>query len=251
MLPFPLRPPATRSRLAGLLLATGVAIPACDDGGSTPVAPAPAPVPAPAPTPPPPPPAPETATYVFAQPQDRIGPRQPGTLPEGVSFSAELILAAHARDAGPFAVGETASDPMRELAETGSPQALIESGGDSFQVVADSLGGLLRIFLSPEPSIEMNLAQPCLSYAERIEPSPDWFIGFANVCATDEDGSWLDMIETQLLAYDAGTADGDDYADKAEGADSEPREPITLLDKPPHFVAPAVVQILSATRAEE
>ncbi len=246
---FPVRPPATLPLLAGLLLAAGVAITACDDGGSTPVAPAPAP--APAPTPPPPPPAPETATYVFAQPEDRIGPRQPGTLPEGVSFSAELILVAHAPDAGPFAVGETASDAMKELVETGSPEALIESGGDSFQVVADSLGALLRIFLSPEPSIEMNLAQPCLSYAERIEPSPDWFIGFANVCATDEDGQWLDMIETQLLAYDAGTAAGDDYVNKAEGADSEPREPITLLDKPPHFVAPAIVQVLTATRKAE
>ena len=248
---FPVRPPVTLLLLAGLLLAAGIAITACDDGGSTPVAPPPAPEPAPAPTPPPPPPEPETATYVFAQPDDRIGPRQPGTLPDGVSFSAELILVAHAPDAGPFTVGETASDAMKELAEAGSPQALIASGGDSFQVVADSLGGLLRLFLSPEPSIEMNLAQPCLSYAERIEPSPDWFIGFANVCATDADEQWLDMIETELLAYDAGTADGDDYEVKVEGSDTEPREPIALLDKPPHFVAPAIVQVLRATRAEE
>lgn len=224
----------------------------CDDGGSTPAAPAPAPTPAPAPPPAPPePPEPETVTYLFEQPDDRIGPRQPGTLPDGVSFASELILLAHARDAGPFSVGATASDEMKLLAETGSPETLIAGLDDSTEVIAGSLGELLRIFLSPEPAIDMHLDHPCLSYAERIEPSPDWFIGFANVCAADEDGKWLDTIQTQLLAYDAGTADGDDYAAKADGADTEPREAITLLDKPPHFVAPAIVQILSATRQEE
>ena len=187
-------------------------------------------------------------TYVFAQPDDRIGPRQPGTLPDGVSFASALILVAHARDAGPFSVGATASDEMKLLAETGSPEALIAGLDGATGVIAGSLGELLRIFLSPEPSIEMHLDRPCLSYVERIEPSPDWFIGFENVCATDEDGKWLDMIQTQLLAYDAGTAEGEDYAAKVDGADTEPREAITLLDKPPHFVAPAIVQVLTATR---
>ena len=257
MNPVPVPPTNGRPRrtlsLAAALLALGAAslLAGCGEDSSTPSAPAPPPAPAPEPAPPPPPPEPETVTYLFAQPEDRIGPRQPGTLPEGVSFSAQLILVAHARDAGPFAVGETASDGMKLLAETGSPAALIESGGDSFEVVADGLGRLLQIFLSPEPAIEMHLARPCLSYAERIEPSPDWFIGFDTVCATDENGVWLDMIATELLAYDAGTAEGSDYAAKVEGADTLPREPITLLDKPPHFIAPAIVQVLTATRRQE
>ena len=110
---------------------------------------------------------------------------------------------------------------------------------------------MLQIFLNPNHSVDMNIDKPCLSYAERIQPSPDWFIGFSNVCATDADGKWRDMVQTQLLAYDAGTADGDGYANKSEGADSEPRGPITLLNKPPHFVAPAIVQVLTATRKAE
>ena len=234
-------------RLTTLLVVAAVAasLAGCDGDSSSPAAPAPAPAPAP-------PPEPATASYMFAQPDDRIGPRQPGTLPEGVSFSFDLILVAHARGTEPFTPDGIASDGMKLLAETGNPEGLLaESEDNSSEVIAKSLAELLQIFLNPNHSVELNLDRPCLSYAERIEPSPDYFIGFSNVCATDANGKWRDTVQTELLAYDAGTADGDDYADKAEGADSEPREPITLLNKPPHFVAPAIVQVLTANRKAE
>ena len=82
-----------------------------------------------------------------------------------------------------------------------------------------------------------------------IAPSSDWFIGFTNICATDEEGNWVDEMIADLLAYDAGTAEGEDFQHKS--ADTEPREPIALLDRPPYFEAPAIVQVLSATRNAE
>ena len=74
---------------------------------------------------------------MFAPPDDRIGPRQPGTLPEGVSFSLELILVAHARDAAPFTPDEIASDGMKMLTETGNPEGLLaEAEENSSEVIA-------------------------------------------------------------------------------------------------------------------
>ena len=82
-----------------------------------------------------------------------------------------------------------------------------------------------------------------------IAPSPDWFIGFTNICATDEDGTWVDEISAELVAYDAGTAEGEDFQYKS--GDTDPREPIALLEAAPYFVPPAIVQVLSATRKAE
>ena len=64
-----------------------------------------------------------------------------------------------------------------------------------------------------------------------IAPSSDWFVGFSNICATDEDGAWLSEMKGALVAYDAGTATGDDFMPKS--ADTEPREPIAELDVAP------------------
>lgn len=246
--------PATSSCLlpiAAIFSAAALLLPGCGEDTPGPAVPAPAPAPAPTPPPPPPEPSePETAQYTFAMPEVRISPRVPGTLPEGVKFSDPLVFVAHARDAAPFDVDDTASDGLRLLAETGAPDALLgEAQAASMDIVAAHFGQLLQVFLSPDPSIELSLERPCLSYAQRIDPSSDWFIGFSNVCATDDEGRWMDAVSAELLAYDAGTATGEAFQEKS--GDTDPREPIALLDAEPYFVAPAVVQVLSATRKEE
>ena len=236
-----------RFAVLGLILgAAALLMPVCDDGGSSPAAPAPAPAPAP----PPEPPEPETAQYTFAIPEVRISPRIPGTLPQGVDFYPELVLVGHGRDEAPFALDETASDALKILAEQGGSDELADQAEAEGMVVhARSFAELLQVFLSPDPSIELDSDRPCLSYAQMIAPSPDWFIGFTTVCATDEDGNWLDEISAELVAYDAGTAEGEDFQYKS--GDTDPREPIALLDAAPYFVSPAVVQVLSATRKAE
>lgn len=240
------RPPWPVALLVALGASLGIA--GCGGDGGSPATPPPAPTPAP----PVPATEPETATFTFAEPEVRISPRIPGTLPEGVHFAPPIALVAHARDAAPFALGQVASDGLKVLAEAGaSDRFLAEAEAASSEVIAASFAELLLIFLSPDPSIEMRLERPCLSYAQMIAPTPDWFIGFSNICVTDEEGRWLDEIEAELLAYDAGTADGEDFAYKAEGEDTEPRTPVSLLDHPPWFTAPSVVQVLTVTRHAE
>ncbi len=232
-----------------LLAAAALSISACGEDRPAPVAPAPAPTPAPAPDPPPPP-EPETATYTFAQPVAQLGPRVPGSLPEGVDFAFPLAMIAHPRDAAPWTVGETASDALKLLAETGASAAFVaEAEAAGMKVIAANLGEFLQIFLSPDPSIEMDLERPCLTYAQQIAPSSDWFIGLSNACATDEEGRWLDEMGADVIAYDAGTAEGEDFMVKS--SDTDPREPIAVLDAPPYLAAPAVAYPLTATRQQE
>ena len=248
------RPAASLPRTLVLLVALALAslLIACGEDSSPPATPAPTPAPTPPPTPPPPPPEPDTATYTFGLPDVRISPRIPGSLPDGVGFAPVLALVAHGRDEAPFALGGIASDGLKTLAETGASDVfLAEAEAAGMEVIFASEGEMLAVFLSPDPSVELHLERPCLSYAQMIAPSPDWFIGFSNACATDENDAWADELSGELLAYDAGTAEGDDFQLKAEGADTDPREPIAHLDAPPFFNAPAVVQVLTATRKEE
>ena len=57
------------------------------------------------------------------------------------------------------------------------------------EVIFRSFGELIQRFLTPDPFDRIAPGRPCLTYAQKIAPSSDWFIGFSNVCATDEDGA--------------------------------------------------------------
>ena len=56
-------------------------------------------------------------------------------------------------------------------------------------------------------------------------------------------------MSVDVIAHDAGTADGEDFMVKS--IDTDPREPIAVLDAPPYLAAPAVAYPLTATRNEE
>ena len=249
----PLSPGTAAPRFAALLLVAAFAasLAGCGGDSSSPAAPAPAPAPTPTPPPPAPEPAePEKRSYTFALPDVRISPRIPGTLPEGVDFYPDLVMVAHARGEAPWALDAIASDGMKVLAEVGTSEDFAQEAEAAEMVVhARTFAELLQVFLSPDPSIELDSDRPCLSYAQMIAPSPDWFIGFTNICATDDEGNWLPQISAELIAYDAGTAEGEDFQYKS--GDTDPREPIALLDAAPYFVSPAVVQVLTATRKAE
>ena len=171
-------------------------------------------------------------------------------MPEGVDFAPFVAVVAHARDAAPWAPGETASDGLKVLAESGMSAALIaEAEAAGGKVIWAALGQMFAFLLDPNHGLELHIDRPCVSYAQQIVPSSDWFVGFSNICATDEDGAWLAEMTGALTAYDAGTATGEDFVPKSE--DTEPREPVAELDVAPYFVAPAVTMELVATRKEE
>ena len=62
-------------------------------------------------------------------------------------------------------------------------------------------------------------------------PSADWFISFANKCAVDEEGNWVDTLDIRAEVYDAGTAEGEPYMDATGPTD--PQAPIARVTIPP------------------
>ncbi len=229
-----------------LLMGSLLAFAACDDGDSTSPAPAPAPAPAPEPEPPP-----ETASYTWAVPEIRISPRVPGSLPDGVGTAPPLAMVAHSADLELFAEGAIASDGLKRLAEAGDSSVfLAEAEAMGAEVLFDHQDDLLAFVLTGGATTELHIDRPCVTYAQMFSPSPDWFFGAASLCFVDETGNWVEETMAELIAYDAGTREGTEFR-KGMDPDTEPREPISLLDVPPYFVPPAIVQILTLTRVAE
>ena len=253
-----------RSFLAVFAAALLIASCGGDSGGTTP---APAPAPAPAPTPPPPPPEPEPepevemATYIVnAIPQESYSSNPQfqafgfKPFPEGAGGVDAIALLAHPADMAPWEVGGVASEGLKMLAETGDSAALIGAGeAMGFTVVASSFndiaGLVLATILNPANTegITISKDQPCLSYAQRLDPSSDWFMGFAGVCAVDEDGNWIDDVALAALMYDAGTAEGEPYMNAT--APTDPQQPISKVELPPWDEN--AVTTITATRQQQ
>ena len=223
------------------------------DGGRTPtspLAPAPSP-PAPSPPPTPEPPDPGTATYDFVY-EPRISGNSVAIalgavpMPDGVDLSLSAALLAHPADEAPWEEGGFLSEEMRVLAETGNAMGLIEAAkARGHQVIATTSGEIGALLL--QPVLELTLENPCVSQANKIVPSPDWFIGFSNVCTVDEEGNWRDEVAFTLVAYDAGIAEGEDYVPNFTTVATDPPEPIAELDIEPFSPAGTPVAIITAT----
>ena len=67
---------------------------------------------------------------------------------------------------------------------------------------------------------------PFVSLVSMIAPSPDWFVGVADLSLHDGEG-WVDSVTVDLYAWDAGTDDGTVY--DAANAPSSPHVPIHPL----------------------
>ena len=225
------------------------------DSGSTPAAPAPAPAPAPTPPPAPTPepePEAEMRTYDITNFEPKystdplfllLGAR---FYPEGASADNRIAFVAHPRDTMIWEDGGMASEGLKMLAETGDPAALnAEAEAMDFTLMATTFDEIKAVLGTME--ITLSSDAPCLSYAQALKPNPDWFFGFARVCALDEDGNWVEEINLHVNMFDAGTADGEPYMD-ATGA-TDPQQPITRVEIAPWDESPVTI-IDAKLRAE-
>ena len=229
----------TRNIWMGIALPLGALLLAgCGgDSGTTPApapAPAPTPAPAPAPAPEPEPDEPEMRTYgISYAPLYSTNPLflQLGAqeYPEGASAENEIAFVAHPVDAVLWEEGGMASVGLEHLARDGHAHDLTDEAADmGFMVLAESFDEIIALLGAAE--ITLSSEFPCLSYAQKLTPSPDWFIGF-NACAVDADGNWVETLVVRAEMYDAGTRDGEPYME-ATGP-SDPQEPISRVMTPP------------------
>ena len=209
------------------------------------------------PTPPPPDPEPTTpdqpeeATYdipdeayrpfISANPLLQAVGATP--FPEGVDTSASLLMVEHPRDIPIWEEGGMASAGLKVLAETGDAEMAIAEAEEMGTVRWKNFQDVFNL-ITVTKEITLNYENPCITYAQAIVPSPDWFVGF-RVCAVDEEtGAWLEEVSLTAIAWDAGTDDGDEYM--AEDMPSDPQMPISPLDIAPFSPARTPVSTIRA-----
>jgi len=136
----------------------------------------------------------------------------PGAFPNPTS--APIVVATHNSQIILWENGQAASAGTEVIAETGNPTMFIAeadaaiAAGTAKEVVRGEGG-----FISPgeqSVTIEANSDFPQVTLLTMIAPSPDWFAG-AHVENLLSDGSFVDTLTVDVMAYDAGTDDGNTY----------------------------------------
>jgi hypothetical protein len=160
----------------------------------------------------------------------------PTDFPGGAHFSG-LIGATHSADLTIWENGGQASDGMEQMAETGAT-TLLSAEVQSFQDDGTAENLLAGGGVNPSPGsvmldFEITADFPLVTLVSMIAPSPDWFVGVSGLelCV---DGQWLDNLEVELFAYDAGTDSGATFT--ATNDDTNPKEPIVRIDGDPFLL---------------
>ena len=213
------------------LLAAALVLSACDGGpladpAEPPLDPPttdPAEPPADPPADPDPPTARAPAQYAVTLDATWSAATHPQDFPSNPHFS-RLTGAAHAEAVSLWAVGEVASDGVRQVAETGATAALRAEVEGAAALAAYAEGAPLGV--SPGTAamdLTVTDARPLATVVTMLAPSPDWFVGVSGLDLRDGDG-WAERVTVDLVAYDAGTDDGGSYT--AANAPAAPRAPI-------------------------
>ncbi|MEP1487729.1 MAG: spondin domain-containing protein [Algibacter sp.] len=146
-------------------------------------------------------------------------------LPSNAHWSP-LIGATHQTINTFFMMNGASSPGIESMAETGGTSIFkneVETNSDADQYISGSGLGTAKgsIVIS---NITVNDTHPFISLVSMIAPSPDWFIGVNSMNLRSGDSNindgWKSTFSVDLLPYDAGTEDGEEY--KGNNLDSNP-----------------------------
>ena len=157
----------------------------------------------------------------------------PTNFPGSAHFTA-LIGATHNDQVVFWMPGQNASAGIESTAETGSQSTLADevdaAKADGKAEFTLATSGNTSAAGTEELIFDINEAFPLVTLVSMVAPSPDWFIGVHDLSLFDDaTGEFKQMVEVQLRVYDAGTEDGDAFS--LSNADTQPKQPITLLSR--------------------
>ena len=146
-----------------------------------------------------------------------------------------------------FRDGHTASSGLELMAENGRGSVLMAEFAE-----AARRGRVGTVFEGPNLAVSPGVVSttfaatsehPLLSFVTMIAPSPDWFIGGADLPLL-VDGTWIDAIELELWAWDSGTDSGLSY--DSPNAETQPQQSVRLLATPHVLTAGRLVSFGTA-----
>jgi hypothetical protein len=186
------------------------------------------------------PPSDSVASYTVTFTSTWSAATHPTEFPAGAHFSG-LIGATHDDRVRFWREGELASPGIQAMAELGSKSPL------SDEIAAAQTAGTAQNELSgegirPSPGqvaldFDISVTHPLVTLVSMIAPSPDWFVGVADL-SLRRNGAWVDSMSVVLYGWDAGTDVGTTYT--AANAAAMPHVPITPLVDGPFNVGGAV-----------
>ena len=153
------------------------------------------------------------------------------TLPTDTTFGS-VAFATHDGTVSYFNTGEAASAGLKAFAETGSTELLVEEFAartNDANVYPDMTEGTFPQGATVAQKFESHRAsrgQDHLTFVASLSESPDWFVGARNIDLRPG-GVWIEELEVDLFAWDAGTDSGTDW-DSADSA-TDPPANITSL----------------------
>ncbi len=156
-----------------------------------------------------------------------------GSLPSNAHFT-ELVGATHNNNITLLSIGETASDGIEQVAETGAfsilesdvTSAINANMADQF-IEGDNLffNGPGRTITISDLTVSKDF--PLLTLVSMLAPSPDWIVAVNGISFLDPLGDWIPETTLDLFAYDAGTEEGTTYS--LSNPATSPKEPIAML----------------------
>ena len=176
---------------------------------------------------------PQNAKYSVTFIGEWTAESHPDSFPSNDHFSS-TILFTHDTTAALYEDGELASDGIEDMSEIGENadlisemQAYIDAGqGLEFMVGNCCIDG------NGTDQLLINASQDFskLSYVAMVAPSPDWFTGVSSI-SLFENNQWVQSIEVDVVAYDAGTENGNTFS--YNNAETSPREAIRRITEAP------------------
>jgi len=158
--------------------------------------------------------------------------RHPKHFPTGDAFLSvhwtKQILVAHDSSYSMWQEGSFASKGVEKLAELGGVSDIVTELRDhdySYGIGYD------KYVYSQDPTVTfdpltMTWNRRYISVLSKLAPSPDWFAGFHDFDAVDENtNTWYQQFIIPLFSYDAGTEDGINYDTVNKATD--PVQPIS------------------------
>ena len=188
----------------------------------------------------------DTATYELTLEITWSAETAPFQFPANPHLS-RLFGATHNGRYTLFRDGHTASSGLELMAENGRGSVLMAEFAE-----AARRGRVGTVFEGPNLAVSPGAVSatfaatsehPLLSFVTMIAPSPDWFIGGADLPLL-VDGSWIDTIELELWAWDSGTDSGLTY--DAPNAETQPQQSVRLLATPHVLTADGLVSFGTA-----
>lgn len=176
-----------------------------------------------------------TAQYRATFTPDFTEEDYPTDYPQNIMFS-KMVIITHGSTKKLFRENTNATSGFEVYVETGETDNLVseyQNVDEGEVAVGISIGQDITPGNISTVEFTVSADNPMMSFASRLSPSPDWFVGLDSFSLVNPDNTLVEERTFTLSFYDGGTDSGATYT----SADEDSFQPITIINGAP-FINP-------------